>query len=415
MRLFSRAFLLISLFYLIGVIGYIATNQPPIAKAATDNNNVVISQVQIAGSGNASQDFIELYNPTLSTIALSGFRLVSRTSTASTDASIVSFQTGDAITAHSYYLWCNTSIATALGCDRNTSATIANNNSIALRNGGLDIGTIIDAVTIGVPLHSLGEGSIPATPSAGQSIIRKASATSTANTLIPGGSEANFGNGYDTDNNANDFVLLTTSMPRNSASPSAIIVPTPTTEPTPTPQPTSTPTPTPTATPTPTPTDTPTPTPTMTPAPTATPTPTPTAIPTATPVPTNTPTPTATPTPVPTSTPTPTVPPTPTPTATPTPKPTETPTPTPVLTSEPTSTPTPTPTRIPTATPTPTVQQPTLTPVPTITIMPTPTIHPTPTPTKPTLQLVCTRTEYVIRIFGIRISFPVVICSLVRR
>lgn len=390
MRLFSQAFLIASLFYLIGVIGYIATNQPSVAKAATDNSNVVISQVQIAGSGNASQDFIELYNPTSSTVALSGFRLVSRTSTASTDASIVSFQTGETIAAHSYYLWCNTSIATALGCDRNTSATIANNNSIALRNGGLDMGNIIDAVTIGVPLHSLGEGSIPATPSAGQSIIRKASATSTANSLIPGGSEANLGNGYDTDDNANDFVLLTISMPRNSASPAAIIVPTPTTEPTltPTPKPTSTPTPTPTATPTPT--NTPTPTPTMTPTPTDTP------IPTVTPEPTNTPTPT--PTPVPTNT--------PMPTATPTPTPSQ----------KPTATPTVTPTQTPTATPTPTTtQHPTLTPVPTIPFAPTPTLHPAPTPTKPTLELVCTHKEYVIRIFRMRISIPVVTCSLVRK
>jgi hypothetical protein len=387
MRLFSRVFLLLSIIYALGVVIYISGSELKSAKAATNGSNVVISQVQIQGigTGGASKDFIELYNPTESTINLNGFKLVTRTNSGSTDNPVVNFGSGDSIAAHSYYLWCNTSFASGFTCDKSSTDTVSNNNSIALRNGLLDTGTLVDALTIGVPLHSLGEGNIPATPSAGQSLIRKATADSTALTLAFGGSEFGFGNGFDTDNNANDFVILSISDPRNSASASAQLpTPTPTTTPTPTQQPTATPTPT------------NTPTPTATPTPTNTPTPTPTNTPT--PTPTSTPTPTNTPTPTPTNTPTPTV----TPTATPTP--TQTPTAT--------STPTPT-TVVPTATPTPIVATPT----------PTPTMTPTPTPPsqiivntpiRPGLRFVCTRTNHILTIAGFHISIPSISCSFIR-
>src|SRR6185503_626917 len=135
-----------------------------------------------------------------SDIDLSGFRLTNRTSSGASDSGIVTFVSGNTIPAHGYYLWCNTSFASGFACDRNTSATIANNNSIALRDGPLDTGTIVDALTIGVTLHPLGEGAMPATPSAGQSLIRKATVNSTALTLAFGGSEFGLGNGFDTDN-----------------------------------------------------------------------------------------------------------------------------------------------------------------------------------------------------------------------
>lgn len=312
-----------------------------IVRSAADH--IVISEVQIATSS-ANGDFIEIYNPTSSAISLNGMKLVKRTSTGGTDVNIVSFGAGDSIAAHGFLLWCNTGIAGSLNCDKHTSDTIANNNSIALRNGALDSGVIVDAVTIGVALHSLGEGNPPATPSANQSIERKANASSTNVSMQIGGADEFLGNGQDTDNNSADFVLRSLSQPQNSQS---ALEPVPTPTDTPTPTPTVTPIPTDTPTPTLTPTDSPTPTPTneVTPTDTPTPTLTPTVTPTQTPTPTNTPTPTATQTP----TPTPTSEATPTPTATNTPVPTATPTPTGQLT--PTATPTISATQTPTPTP----------------------------------------------------------------
>lgn len=298
-------------------------------------SHVVISEIQIAGTA-TGDDFIELYNPTSSSVDLSTFRLVKRTSSGTTDDSIVAFQNNTSIAPHGFFLWCNSGIAATLNCDSSTSATLANNNSFGLRDGALNTGTLIDAVTIGTVTNLLGEGTPIATaPTANQSVERK-----------PGDSNPTGGNGEDTDNNAGDFALRTTSQPQNTSSP---------TEDPAAPTGSVTPTPTMTPTGTPTPTDTPTNTPTTTTTPTGTVSTTPTNTPTSTPTPTNTGTPTSTPTI--TST------------------PTATPTPTETVTSTPTNTPTPTVTGQPTGTSTPTN-----TPTTTLTNTPTATMTPTPTP-----------------------------------
>lgn len=271
-------------------------------------SHIVISEVQIQGAS-ASADFVELYNPTSSSVNLSTINLVKRSNVGSTDTTIVNFGSGDTIASHGFLLWCFNDISSNLGCDKHSADTIANNNSIALRDGALDTGTIVDAVTIGVPLHALGEGAIPATPGANQSLERKANSTSTSVTMGAGGADEFAGNSEDTDDNASDFVLRTSSQPQSKSS--AI-------EPTPVPTPTETPIPTITLTPT------------TEPSATPSPSPEPTVTPTATPVP---PTPTVTPTIAPSLTPTPTI--VPTVTIAPTSAPTLTPSPTATITPTP--------------------------------------------------------------------------------
>jgi len=244
------------------------------AEAAKD---VVISEVQIEGNS-ANNDFIELYNPTDSEVDLSSYRLVKRTSGGNTaDSSIIAFTEGDTIAAHGFFLWCHTSIGELLGCDRTTGATLANNNSMGLRNGPADTGDLVDAVTIGSPTAPLGEGDFiesTSVPGAGESIERKALPDSTAETMSPGGLHEFYGNGEDTDNNADDFVLRQASQPQNKASTAEQpLTGTPTVTPTATEEPTVTPTPTTTESPS----ETPTPTVTPTISVTVTPTPTPTS------------------------------------------------------------------------------------------------------------------------------------------
>jgi hypothetical protein len=314
--------------------------------------NVVISEIQIATTS-AVGDFVELYNPTSGQVDLNGFKLVKRTSSGSTDTQLVSFGSGDKIEAHGFILWCNTSIATDLNCDKHNLGTIANNNSIGLRNGNLDTGEVIDAVTIGVALHSLGEGGLPATPGANQSIERKAKSSSDATSMGVGGADEFAGNGEDTDNNANDFILRENSQPQNSLSAiePAFPIETPTPSITLSPTPTNSPTPTDILSPTPTITEVPTITPTLTstPTPTLTITPTPTTMPSPTEIPSNTPTPTF----------------------------------------------------IPTITPTPTVS-PSITPTPSIIVR---ELH------LPNGTLVCTWTGKMINIFGIHVTIPSVRCA----
>ncbi len=291
---------------LIGLV-FLLLYYSPIIYADTANH-VVISEIQVSSSENSNHDFIELYNPTSDEIDLSDMRLVKRTSSGTTDSNIVSFVSGDVIAPHSYYLWCNSSLSESMVCDKSTSATVSNNNSVALRNEPADEGLVIDAVTFGEVDNTLGEGNALVVPDDDQSVERKAKSTSTLGSMT--GADANLGNGEDTDNNANDFILRTSPEPQNSSStpePPSTNGSTSTPSATPSPTQTGIPTSSPTATASATPTSTVTPTPTQTVTPTATATATETPVvtstPTTTPASTTTPLPTATASPIPTSTP----------------------------------------------------------------------------------------------------------------
>lgn len=187
--------------------------RPNIAQSAMASH-LVISEIQIAG-GAATNDFVELYNPTDTAIELDDFRLVKRTATGSADTSIVSFAADDVIPAHGFFLWCNTVIAGVLGCDSSNGGTVANNNSVALRLGAEDTGAVIDAVGIGAVNNGLIEGTPLTAPDANSSVERKANSASTVGSMLA--ADAALGSGEDTDNNANDFLTRAASEPQNSS------------------------------------------------------------------------------------------------------------------------------------------------------------------------------------------------------
>ncbi len=238
----------------------------PIARA---DSGVIISAVQITGGvGKTAEDFIELYNPGSEAFNLKGYRLVKRSGTGTTDSSIKSWTEDTFIPAHSFYLWANTDFVTIpVVPDLTSTATLADNNGVAIRLGAADTGTIIDSVAWGTAANGFTNVS-SANPGAGAALSR-----------------------VDLFDAAAGFEIGVSS-PHNSTM--QFLPP----NPTPTPTPTGSPTPTPSVSSTPTPSASPTPT--VTPIPTATPIPS--ATPTPTPMPTVTPTPVATPTPSPTPT-----------------------------------------------------------------------------------------------------------------
>jgi hypothetical protein len=261
-------------------------------------SHVVISEIQVGGTGNADDEFIELYNPTDSTVNLSDWRITRKTSGGS-QSTLVNSMVGT-IAPHKYFLVAHPEFNGGLTIDQEYSATssgLAANNTVLLYS---DAGvTIVDKVGMGSATDV--EASASANPIIDGSIERKALASSTIETMGNGGSDETAGNGEDTDNNFNDFLVQTASNPQNSSSPSEGLseptgTVTPTNTPAPTNEPSITPSPTtePTMTPSPTeePTNTPTPTNELTPTPTneqPTPTVQPTNTPTITPTPTTTP------------------------------------------------------------------------------------------------------------------------------
>lgn len=193
------------------------TITPSVTQTATPtpiniSTHMVISEVQVAGS-DSDNDFVELYNPANSSVLITGWKIRVRNS-AGTESSLAVIPTAT-INPHSYYLWASTdnSFATSIGADTSNGNNLIINYSIALLTSS-DV--LVDKVAWGSSTSPFVEGSATGNPTVSGSIERKAYSTSTQASMLAG--DATKGNGYDTDNNANDFVSRTTSNPQNSSS-----------------------------------------------------------------------------------------------------------------------------------------------------------------------------------------------------
>jgi hypothetical protein len=271
--------------------------------------HVLISEIQIRGV-NATDEYVELYNPTGSPVDLAGWRLTKKASTGTED-NLVNSITGT-VPAHGYFLIAHPDYQGTVTADLNYSAA---SNNLGASNTALiydQSQNLIDKVGYGQANDY--ETTPAGSPPNGGSLERKAGSSSTLESMGSGGADENFGNGYDSDDNSADFITRPVSGPQNSlSSTESLPGPSPTLEPTPSPsasisptptiEPTATPSPSPTQAPSPTPTIEPTVTPTIIPEPSSTPEPT--AVPTQTPSPAPTPTPTFEPTPPPSPSPSP--------------------------------------------------------------------------------------------------------------
>ncbi len=256
------------------------------------STTVVISQFQVAG-GSAADEFIELHNVGGSPFDLNGYRVVYRSANGVNDIAIANWSTGTVIPVGGYYLIGNTVgyddsvLANVTWTSGPTGSFSATGGGIAIRNGALNSGTLIDSVGYGTATNAFVEVTAVAAPASNDSRARKNDGC------------------QDTDNNANDFQTASPAAPRNASSDAVICAATHTPTSTATFAATFTPTDTATFTPTDTPTSTGTFTATFTPTetPTSTETFAATFTPTDTPTSTGTFTATFTPTFTPTSVP----------------------------------------------------------------------------------------------------------------
>ena len=222
------------------------------AAAAT---HIVISEVY-GGGGNSgasyTNDFIELYNPTSSSVSLSGWSVQYASSTGSFN-NITNLS--GSIGAHQYFL-----IKEASGGGGTVSlpaADITGSINLSASTGKVALAKVTSAVsgsTDANVIDFIGFGSAndyETSPAATLS-----NTTSAERKDNNGGTTQGQGNGWDTNNNSSDFVVTSSVNPQNSlspAEPSALSTPTPTVTATRTPTPTNTATslttPTPTTTP----------------------------------------------------------------------------------------------------------------------------------------------------------------------
>jgi len=193
---------------------------PPVAV-----NHLVISEVQTAGA-TANDEFIELYNPTDSDIDLSNYSIQYRGGGA-IGFNKKNLSGGWSIKAKSYFLITHNQYAGIVSADiSHSSFTLSGeggtiflvSNQIVLTSTTTAGSTVVDRLAYGNGANLSPENSPAPAPVSGQSLERKAFATSTAETMAQNGGHYYSGNGYDSDNNSADFVLRATPEPQNSSS-----------------------------------------------------------------------------------------------------------------------------------------------------------------------------------------------------
>lgn len=214
-------------------------------KEPTGASHVVISEVY-GGGGNSGavykNDFIELYNPTLSAVDLTGWSVQYASATGTSwQATTLS----GSIAPKGFYL---IQQAAGTGGTANlptpdkigtisiggTAGKVLLSNSATPQTGSLPTGAaVIDLVGFGATANGFEGTAAAIAPSNTTSIERKASATSTSTTMAAGGSEEFSGNGFDSDDNSTDFVInapnpqnATVTEPASTSGPYLKVTPT---------------------------------------------------------------------------------------------------------------------------------------------------------------------------------------------
>ena len=195
------------------------------APAHAAANHVVISEFATRGPSSASDEFIELYNPTDNPIDISGWKLqYSATTNGATWGDRAILPASTFIAAHGFYLIVNTSYVPGTAAD--FSSGLWTSGSGMADNGHeriVNAATVeIDKVGWGTAVNPEGGSAAPnhGTTANSNSVERKALATSTADSLAAGGAHVLLGNGQDTNVNGSDFVFQSHGRnPQNSSSP----------------------------------------------------------------------------------------------------------------------------------------------------------------------------------------------------
>lgn len=184
-------------------------------------DHIVISEFAAQGIGSGQDEFAEIYNPTEAEVSLEGWILQYKASSGTTWSDRAILTASAVIGPHGHFLIANTSYAGSVAPDYtselwNASAGISSTGHLRIVDASL---AEIDKVGYGASAIDPEGSPTPSAPSAPGSLERKASSTSTADSLAAGGRHYLLGNSYDTQSNAADFVVQTHGRsPQNTQS-----------------------------------------------------------------------------------------------------------------------------------------------------------------------------------------------------
>ena len=199
--------------------------------------NLIISEIAVQGSNGASDEFIEIYNPTDSPINLSGWSLQYALAQATTTWQYKYFWIDDSssrdlpdfnLASHQYFLLTSATSSNyySYGMQPDLAAvtTAGNPTYLGLSDTGGKIRLLNNNEEI-IDLVAWGEDSLGAEGNPvgidnffWGSLERQAFASSTAELLAVNGAHHWSGNSIDRDDNSQDFVLQTVPNPQNSLS-----------------------------------------------------------------------------------------------------------------------------------------------------------------------------------------------------
>ena len=207
MKKFLLVFTLVSLvsaaFIYVGSTG--AQSEKESTETQLVSPHLVISQVQAGGVANANDEFIEIHNNGPAAVDLINYRVVYRSQDGSNDVNFMNWTASTIVQPGQYYLIASTSYTGSVTPNITynnatcTCALAAANGGLAIRQGDLNTGIVIDAVGWGTGSNIFVEGTRTTAPG-----------NSNSKSRLQQGCQ-------DTDNNANDFATLTPSAPRNSS------------------------------------------------------------------------------------------------------------------------------------------------------------------------------------------------------
>jgi hypothetical protein len=183
-----------------GMIGFVA--QP---------GQVVISEVKLSGSSE-TDEFIEIYNPTGSTVTITGWK-VTVLAQDGTPTDLATFADPTTIAAGKFRLIAPTGTSNVNDAYTPSGNGIAANNTIilyqAIGGGMFRVSDMVGCGTATIKETS----AYPTCPAANTSLERKTSPASTAASMdassTPAGAQSAWGNTYDSNNNSYDFVIQT--------------------------------------------------------------------------------------------------------------------------------------------------------------------------------------------------------------